>query len=225
MYTMLVESCGSMLIIWLKQSCLYAMAHVCDCVCVCVRAHRLFYEAACILLAHIPDCTILYLLTCNTCTRLMMCACAQHRLFEESRYEAARVLFAHIPNWGRLASTLVKLERYQQAVDAARKANSPKVCVQSRCGDVPARRGLHVGGRCVFMCACHPGQAGWSGTSRQSRCCPPSRQGAQSRCGDVAMSWQEGGCCVFHLATQLSVRTCKEFRHQHACAAPCFSHI
>lgn len=26
-------------------------------------------------------------------------------------YEAARVLFAFIPNWGRLASTLVRLHR------------------------------------------------------------------------------------------------------------------
>lgn len=48
------------------------------------------------------------------------------RCFEEALYEAARILFAHIPNWGRLASTLVKLHRFQEAVDAARKANSPK---------------------------------------------------------------------------------------------------
>lgn len=41
-------------------------------------------------------------------------------------YEAARLLFSTIPNWARLASALVKLGRYQQAVDAARKANSPK---------------------------------------------------------------------------------------------------
>lgn len=45
---------------------------------------------------------------------------------QEKFYEAARLLFAHIPNWGRLASTLVKLHRFQDAVDAARKANSPK---------------------------------------------------------------------------------------------------
>lgn len=41
-------------------------------------------------------------------------------------YEAARLLFTHIPNWGRLASTLVRLHRFQEAVDAARKANSSK---------------------------------------------------------------------------------------------------
>ena len=42
-------------------------------------------------------------------------------------YEAARILFQHIPNWGRMASTLVRLQRFQQAVDAARKANSPRI--------------------------------------------------------------------------------------------------
>ncbi|KXZ42859.1 hypothetical protein GPECTOR_114g310 [Gonium pectorale] len=48
------------------------------------------------------------------------------RCYEEGLYEAARVLFAHLPNYGRLASTLVRLRQFQQAVDAARKANSPK---------------------------------------------------------------------------------------------------
>eukprot|EP00879_Flechtneria_rotunda_P000465 GHRR01000566.1.p1 GENE.GHRR01000566.1~~GHRR01000566.1.p1 ORF type:complete len:1351 (+),score=578.78 GHRR01000566.1:197-4249(+) len=48
------------------------------------------------------------------------------RCFDEGMYEAARMLFAHIPNWGRLASTLVRLHRFQEAVDAARKANSTK---------------------------------------------------------------------------------------------------
>eukprot|EP00775_Hariotina_reticulata_P002628 gene2628-2929_t len=48
------------------------------------------------------------------------------RCFDEGLYEAARLLFAHIPNWGRLASTLVRLHRFQEAVDAARKANNAK---------------------------------------------------------------------------------------------------
>ena len=48
--------------------------------------------------------------------------------------EAARLLFAHIPNWGRLASTLVKLHRFQEAVDAARKANSAKTWKEVRAG-------------------------------------------------------------------------------------------
>ena len=49
------------------------------------------------------------------------------RFFEEGMYEPARILFQHIPNWGRLASTLVRLGRFQPAVDAARKANSPRI--------------------------------------------------------------------------------------------------
>jgi hypothetical protein len=47
-------------------------------------------------------------------------------------YEAARLLFTHIPNWGRLASTLVRLHRFQEAVDAARKANSSKTWKEVR---------------------------------------------------------------------------------------------
>lgn len=48
------------------------------------------------------------------------------RVFEEGLYDAARSIFARIPNYGRLASTLVKLHQFQAAVDAARKANSPR---------------------------------------------------------------------------------------------------
>lgn len=48
------------------------------------------------------------------------------RAFEEGLFEAARVVYTRIPNYGRLASTLVKLHQYQAAVDAARKANSPR---------------------------------------------------------------------------------------------------
>eukprot|EP00210_Caulerpa_lentillifera_P001245 g1201.t1 len=48
------------------------------------------------------------------------------RCFNEALYEAAKILYKKIPNWGRLASTYVKLHRFQDAVDAARKANSPK---------------------------------------------------------------------------------------------------
>ena len=35
------------------------------------------------------------------------------RCFEEGLYEAARVIFTRIPNYGRLASTLVKLHQFQ----------------------------------------------------------------------------------------------------------------
>ena len=54
------------------------------------------------------------------------------RVFDEGLYEAARAIFAHIPNWGRLASTLVRLHQFQQAVDAARKANSPRTWKEVR---------------------------------------------------------------------------------------------
>ncbi|TQD99767.1 hypothetical protein C1H46_014619 [Malus baccata] len=48
------------------------------------------------------------------------------RLFDEALYEAAKIIFAFISNWGKLACTLVKLNQFQGAVDAARKANSSK---------------------------------------------------------------------------------------------------
>jgi clathrin heavy chain len=48
------------------------------------------------------------------------------RLFDEELYEAAKIIFTHISNWARLASTLVKLLQFQAAVDAARKANSAR---------------------------------------------------------------------------------------------------
>ena len=48
------------------------------------------------------------------------------RCFDEGLYEAAKVMFISDSNWGRLASTLVKLHQFQAAVDAARKANSAK---------------------------------------------------------------------------------------------------
>jgi clathrin heavy chain len=52
---------------------------------------------------------------------------AGDRLFEGGHFEAARAVFARIPNWGRLASAHLKLGRWQDAVDAARKAAVPKV--------------------------------------------------------------------------------------------------
>ncbi|KAG9142165.1 hypothetical protein Leryth_007608 [Lithospermum erythrorhizon] len=48
------------------------------------------------------------------------------RLYDEELYEAAKIIFAFISNWGKLAITLVKLKQFQGAVDAARKANSAK---------------------------------------------------------------------------------------------------
>jgi clathrin heavy chain len=48
------------------------------------------------------------------------------RCFDEGLYEAAKVMFISDSNWGRLASTLVKLHQFQAAVDAARKANTAR---------------------------------------------------------------------------------------------------
>ncbi|AQK38565.1 Putative clathrin heavy chain family protein [Zea mays] len=48
------------------------------------------------------------------------------RLYDEELYEAAKIIYAFISNWAKLAVTLVKLKQYQGAVDAARKANSAK---------------------------------------------------------------------------------------------------
>lgn len=46
------------------------------------------------------------------------------RTFEEGLFEAARILFASIGNNAKLASTLLALGLYREAVDAAKKANS-----------------------------------------------------------------------------------------------------
>ncbi|KAL8144041.1 hypothetical protein V2J09_017073 [Rumex salicifolius] len=48
------------------------------------------------------------------------------KLYDEALYEAAKIIYAFISNWAKLACTLVKLKQFQGAVDAARKANSSK---------------------------------------------------------------------------------------------------
>ncbi|CAN6483932.1 unnamed protein product [Victoria cruziana] len=48
------------------------------------------------------------------------------RLYDETLYEASKIIFSYISNWAKLACTLVKLKQFQGAVDAARKANSSK---------------------------------------------------------------------------------------------------
>lgn len=48
------------------------------------------------------------------------------KCFDETMYEAARIIFAHINNYSRLASALIKLGKYRDAVAAAGKANSIK---------------------------------------------------------------------------------------------------
>lgn len=46
------------------------------------------------------------------------------RCFEEELYEPAKLLYANIGNNAKLASTLIKLTKWQEAVEAAKKANS-----------------------------------------------------------------------------------------------------
>eukprot|EP00923_Selenidium_pygospionis_P028308 GHVN01050942.1.p1 GENE.GHVN01050942.1~~GHVN01050942.1.p1 ORF type:complete len:1744 (+),score=313.50 GHVN01050942.1:122-5353(+) len=47
------------------------------------------------------------------------------RLFDEGLFKAARILFASIPNYPKLASCHIQLQEWGSAVDAAKKANSP----------------------------------------------------------------------------------------------------
>nr|GEZ65109.1 clathrin heavy chain 1-like [Tanacetum cinerariifolium] len=47
-------------------------------------------------------------------------------LFDESLYEAAKIIYAFISNWAKLAVTVVRLQKFQGAVDAAGKANTAK---------------------------------------------------------------------------------------------------
>jgi len=76
---------------------------------------------------------------------------AADRCFDEGLYEAARALYASVPNWGRLASALVRLRRFQEATDAARKANAPRTwkevgfaCVEEGEDKLAQLCGLHI---------------------------------------------------------------------------------
>ncbi|OLY81644.1 Clathrin heavy chain 1 [Smittium mucronatum] len=46
------------------------------------------------------------------------------RCYKEKLYKAAKILFASISSWAQLASTLVMLEEYREAVECCKKANS-----------------------------------------------------------------------------------------------------
>jgi clathrin heavy chain len=48
------------------------------------------------------------------------------RCFDSKLFKAARILYENISNFARLASTLVYLGEFQQAVSGARKANSTR---------------------------------------------------------------------------------------------------
>ncbi len=69
------------------------------------------------------------------------------RCFDESMFEAARILFQNIGNNAKLASTLLHLTLYREAVEAAKKANSVR-CVRcesiDRCAIIPSPSALHA---------------------------------------------------------------------------------
>jgi clathrin heavy chain len=73
------------------------------------------------------------------------------RAFEETLYEAARVIYTSALNFPRLASTLVALGLYREACDAAKKANSVRTwkevnaaCVKAGEFKLAQAAGLHI---------------------------------------------------------------------------------
>uniref|UniRef100_A0A669CGE0 Clathrin, heavy chain a (Hc) n=2 Tax=Oreochromis TaxID=8139 RepID=A0A669CGE0_ORENI len=73
------------------------------------------------------------------------------RCYDEKMYEAAKLLYNNVSNFGRLASTLVHLGEYQAAVDGARKANSTRTwkevcfaCVDGQEFRLAQMCGLHI---------------------------------------------------------------------------------
>eukprot|EP00931_Biecheleriopsis_adriatica_P100318 TRINITY_DN7555_c0_g2_i1.p1 TRINITY_DN7555_c0_g2~~TRINITY_DN7555_c0_g2_i1.p1 ORF type:complete len:1123 (+),score=330.73 TRINITY_DN7555_c0_g2_i1:152-3370(+) len=73
------------------------------------------------------------------------------RLYDESAYKAAKLLYSSISNNSKLAACHVQLGEYPQAVEAAKKANNPKTwkevniaCIkaeQFRCAEIA---GMHI---------------------------------------------------------------------------------
>ena len=73
------------------------------------------------------------------------------RCFDEKLFESAKLLYNNINNFVRLASTLVHLKQYNNAVDAARKANSTKTWKEVNLACVDAKEfrlaqicGVHI---------------------------------------------------------------------------------
>ena len=73
------------------------------------------------------------------------------RCYTEGLFEAARMLYAQIGKLGKLASCLVNLGQYQAAIDAAKKAESPKTweevnsaCVKAKQFHLAAVAGLKI---------------------------------------------------------------------------------
>ncbi|KAI4815546.1 hypothetical protein KUCAC02_005688 [Chaenocephalus aceratus] len=73
------------------------------------------------------------------------------RCYDDKMYDAAKLLYNNVSNFGRLASTLVHLGEYQAAVDGARKANSTRTwkevcfaCVEGKEFRLAQMCGLHI---------------------------------------------------------------------------------
>lgn len=84
-------------------------------------------------------------------TNLANCQGVGDRLYAESQFKAAKILFMGIGNNAKLASVLLKLEEYAAAVEAAKKANNPKVwkevnlaCVAAQEFRAAATAGLQI---------------------------------------------------------------------------------
>uniref|UniRef100_A0A4W5P6Y9 Clathrin, heavy chain b (Hc) n=1 Tax=Hucho hucho TaxID=62062 RepID=A0A4W5P6Y9_9TELE len=82
----------------------------------------------------------------NICIRIV-----GDRCYDEKMYDAAKLLYNNVSNFGRLASTLVHLGEYQAAVDGARKANSTRTwkevcfaCVDGNEFRLAQMCGLHI---------------------------------------------------------------------------------
>lgn len=73
------------------------------------------------------------------------------RLYDEKIFEAAKIIYEHLGNNSRLASCYVHLKQYQQALGAAKKANTPRcwkevcfACVKSGEFRLAAQAGNHI---------------------------------------------------------------------------------
>jgi clathrin heavy chain len=73
------------------------------------------------------------------------------RCYDEKLYEAAKLLFIATKNNAKIASCLVRLKQFQQAIDAAKKANTPKTwkeltmaCVEAAEFKLAAVSGLNI---------------------------------------------------------------------------------
>merc|ERR1719219_275644 len=73
------------------------------------------------------------------------------RCYDSEMYNAAKILYTNIANYGKLAITLVHLKEYQGAVEAARRANSTKTwkdvcfaCVDESEFRLAQSCGLHI---------------------------------------------------------------------------------